>query len=344
MIAVVAAATLVVIVPGAQAVAGAQTWSIAKGVQGGGDSGLMACADAGMQVDCVVGDSAYSTDGGATWNPSSAVASEVPAVSAPTVTSTIYQTACVSAAGTVDCVAVGALRDNVGDAYPLAIYTTDGGRHWAGGQVGISGGALQQVTCAMASGGVDCVSGPFYSTDGGVNWSILTGVVHGPPTCITSSPTVDCVSVGMQYSSSTQTETFEAAFSSDGGATWTPSSVPNVSYPGSGAPTYLSCATVVGGTDCTATTVGPDDQSTGLYSTDGGGHWSLATGPTQAYVSCWAATGSSAASCTSVSQRGATSYSRDGGATWTSGSSISEGPESIGSNDNYGTNTLACGS
>ena len=319
-----------------------ETWSVAKGSPRNAESGLMACADAGTQVDCVNGDSAYSTDGGASWHSPGTAASLVPANSALQVTQQLNQTTCVSAAGSVDCVAVGDIHDNIGDAYPIALYSNDGGQHWGGTTLSLSGGPLRQVACVWTGSRVDCVSGPFYSTDGGADWSYSTGIIGGSPTCVSLVSAVDCISIGTN--SNGQSDSFSAAFSSDGGASWTPSTVPNVSYPGSGAQPFLSCAAATSGVDCSAIFVGPLGQSSGLYSTNGGANWSVATGITQAYVSCWTGPNQTSVHCASVAYNGATSHSSDGGANWTSGTPIAVAPDQgIGINDyNGGTNTLAC--
>jgi photosystem II stability/assembly factor-like uncharacterized protein len=254
-----------------------------------------------------------STDGGADWAPA-----QLPG-------STLPLTAVSCATGTT-CVAAGFGSD---DAQLLT--TNDGGQNWA---TTLFSHGLGDVS------GVSCVSQAFcvevaldYREDQPDILVTQQGVTTVEPQPEADLQGVDCasltfcVAVGADsYNSGSSFYEAAATVSTDGGATWTQASLPDVTPGVYGEIEYLysvSCPTTL---DCIA--VGSGVGASGSYpailsTSDGGNTWNVQSAPDVvnylASVSCFSASDCVAVGGGGVAQQpyATAMFTTDGGSSWT---------------------------
>jgi photosystem II stability/assembly factor-like uncharacterized protein len=236
-----------------------------------------------------------------------------------------------------DCVVVGAPE---GTSRSGAAYTTDGGASWTPGQLPPGFVALG-LSCPSTR---DCVTVGLrktssntatrqagtqrasiaYTSDGGASWSaVVFPSVWFNVDAVSCASTSHCVALG--YINDDARDSIGAAFSTDGGRSWTQGALPaGFSDPQSGgASAAVSCPTT---SDCVAVV---NQEVTGRYdvgvafTADGGSSWSEGTLPLGLAglqdVSCLSRT-----DCVAVGGAGAEGtrtvaaalFTTDGGATW----------------------------
>ncbi len=276
-----------------------------------------------------------TTDGGALWS-----ATATPAG--------VWLTSGLTCPAASSCAVAGVADLPAGASQPAGgvgelLVTADGGAHWAVEPLppGLARATDLACTdlghCVAAGFGPSAGGGPTgpavsaVTTDGGAHW-VLSGL---PPTftprVLTGlqcpSPTA-CVMVGLDQSSGVDRPA--AVFSTDGGGSWSPSSLP-AALP-TGSVWSVSCGEAA---SCTALvpSAAPGEPTSALSptqavtTTDGGRTWQPAApfaggsvlltalscvGPS----SCWA-TGEQRSSSTGPALLGAIESTADGGRTWT---------------------------
>jgi hypothetical protein len=236
---------------------------------------------------------AVTNDGGNGWH----------SITLPTEMGVVASFSCASAN---TCAVLG--LDLAG--HPVFLETTDGGQTWstrAGPSELNANTQVNTIDCLSATTCLAVVSGykgsgyaaALTTSDGGASWSDGALPASFVPTlgaqCLSGGA---CVMTGFDSvtpdSSATSVDSGAAAYSTDGGATWSPATVP----PGTGILRGLSCADA---TDCLTTSFsdGTTAESTVLRSTDGGAIWTdvagaglsgaLVTGMScPASTECWA--------------------------------------------------------
>ncbi len=252
--------------------------------------GQLAPVAAGSQI---VMQLAVTNDGGNSWS----------SITLPTEIGVVASFSCASA-GT--CAVLG--LDLAGN--PVFLETTNGGQTWsmrAGPPELNANTKVNTIDCLSATTCLAVVSGykgsgyaaALTTSDGGASWShaalpasfvpMLGAQCLSGGTCVMTG--FDSVTPG---GSATPVDSGAAVYSTDGGATWSPASVP----PGTGILRELSCANA---TDCVTTSFSDRTtaHSTVLRSTDGGATWTdvAGTGLSDALVGdiscpasseCWA--------------------------------------------------------
>ena len=285
------------------------------------------CVDAGAQVDCAAAGQAYSTNAGATWT-----------ASTTTVAESFQSTSCAVLGTSVDCSAVGGPLSE-----SFAAYTTDGGVNWQAAALPAGVDYLTTVQCFALNGTASCAAVAnnqmLFSDNGGATWTTASLAGSGfvgldTLSCAPNGGDEDCSVISFTQVGPNQnpTTTFDAWYWTNGGEGWAPALTPSISL---NANPYgsVSCVPTSGGVDCASSVSANVGQNaygnTGLYSTDGGQSWSLASGSlTGVQLACSNVAGG--VTCTSIggppvggsSTDNTTSFSTNGGITWTLGEPV----------------------
>jgi len=257
----------------------------------------VSCASASA---CLVGGEATmlgTTTGGSAW-------------SVQPVPSGVGITSSVSCGSTTTCAAVGA---------GSLLRSTNSGSSWTVEPLPNASWSLSAVSCVSASrcvavGSGNGVPASLVTADGGTSWTSSTiGSGSFAGASVSCASAADCVVVGIVIDEASSPPFKPAAFTtSNGGASWKASSVPNSA--GVGLLESVSCPTtsqcVAVGPSVGATT--PGTESLVLVSSDGGATWSSAPAPPDLLdaVSCGSAT-----DCVTIGELHAF-VSVDGGLTW----------------------------
>jgi hypothetical protein len=289
----------------------APRWSCSAGTAAG-----LGCVSGNARIEITLDTSGHDSGEGASprsWTE----------VALPNAASSAQALSAISCASASDCVVVGTDAGNNGAAW----VTTDAGLAWHERVLGSGATGPESVSCSSPS---DCVAvgggdpGPgedWVTTNGGTSW-----VEHAVPSADTTQPTVggfndvSCVSTQICVASGADSNGNGTTWTTrDGGASWTPTSVPDTSNStaSNGGGLTIACS---GQAFCL--TVGTNNSGDGVAWTQSGGQWSEQTIPEAEAngevqdVSCGSASDCVAAGA-DASGHAAVWTTSDGGVDWT---------------------------
>jgi photosystem II stability/assembly factor-like uncharacterized protein len=311
------------------------TTSPFQSVGSGPQSGDLVCVTATVcYADATGGVSGVerTTDGGVTWQATAALPDHEQFAGGP-----------LSCPTTEVCVGAASADGPAGAGGPGLLQltvTTDGGRSWSieslNAPSGMSGAAIDQVSCATAtqcvvhvlgqSGSAAAEAGTFlFSTDGGATWTAASSVPSAEGTVglftLRCDPDGGCIGLApADAAPPPATGAMDALRSTDGGRTWTVTSVPLAV--GEGV-ILMSCGDTL---HCMMAYPSPSGGAITLATTaDGGATWRVtpapSTWPTIAVsVSCATAQDCFISAASSTSHGGyenpVIEATHDGGTTW----------------------------